>query len=45
MADLMEDPITGAVPQQEGGKKSHPKKVRIVPESLKRFREIQRSLI
>src|SRR5665647_1298986 len=41
MADLMEDPITGSVPKTEDGKKNHPKKVRIVPESLKRFREIQ----
>jgi len=41
MADLMEDPIAGSGAPQEGGKKNHPKKVRIVPESLKRFREIQ----
>ncbi len=41
MADLMEDPIAGSGAPQEGGKKNHPKKVRIIPESLKRFREIQ----
>ena len=41
MADLMEDPITGATPVQADGKKIHPKKVRIVPESLRRFREVQ----
>ncbi len=38
MSDLMEDPIAGA--SQQGSKKPHPKKVREVPESLKRFREI-----
>jgi acetyl-CoA carboxylase carboxyltransferase component len=41
MADLMEDPITGAGAPQEAGKKSHPKKVRVVPESLKKFRDIR----
>jgi len=44
MADLMEDPITGitgATPGQKDGKKPHPKKVRVVPESLKRYRDIQ----
>jgi len=40
MADLMEDPIAGASAAQAAGKKSHPKKVRVVPESLKKFREI-----
>jgi len=40
MADLMEDPLMGAGAAQETGKKSHPKKVRVVPESLKKFREI-----
>jgi len=40
MADLMEDPIAGANAAQQAGKKSHPKKVREVPESLKKFREI-----
>jgi acetyl-CoA carboxylase carboxyltransferase component len=40
MADLMEDPITGSSGAQQGGKKAHPKKVRVVPESLKKFREI-----
>jgi len=40
MADLI-DPITGAAAEpQPTGKKAHPKKVRVVPESLKRFREI-----
>ncbi len=39
MADLMEDPIAGAA--QQAGKKSHPKKVRVVPESLRKFREIR----
>jgi acetyl-CoA carboxylase carboxyltransferase component len=41
MADLMEDPIAGANAAQEAGKKSHPKKVRVVPESLKAFRDIR----
>ncbi len=41
MSDLMEDPISGTSAAQEAGKKSHPKKVRVVPESLKKFREIQ----
>ena len=41
MSDLMEDPISGPSAAQEAGKKSHPKKVRVVPESLKKFREIQ----
>jgi acetyl-CoA carboxylase carboxyltransferase component len=36
----MEDPITGSSGAQQGGKKAHPKKVRVVPESLKKFREI-----
>ncbi|HAT72183.1 MAG TPA: methylmalonyl-CoA carboxyltransferase [Elusimicrobia bacterium] len=36
----MEDPIAGASAAQAAGKKSHPKKVRVVPESLKKFREI-----
>lgn len=40
MADLMEDPIAGASANQQAGKKAHPKKVRVVPESLKKFREI-----
>jgi acetyl-CoA carboxylase carboxyltransferase component len=42
MSDLMEDPIAGAAAaaEKEAGKKSHPKKVRVVPESLKRFRDI-----
>jgi len=40
MADLMEDPIAGASAAQEAGKKAHPKKVRVVAESLKKFREI-----
>ena len=39
MSDLMEDPISGVSTEQTGGKKSHPKKVRVVSESLKRFRE------
>jgi acetyl-CoA carboxylase carboxyltransferase component len=41
MADLMEDPITGSSSAQDSGKKVHPKKVRVVPESLKKFREIR----
>ncbi len=40
MADLMEDPITGAASAQDTGKKTHPKKLRVVPESLRKFREI-----
>jgi len=40
MTDLMHDPISGAAPE-EIGKKAHPKKVRVVPESLKKFREVQ----
>ena len=43
MADLMDDPITGAAQAPDTGKKAHPKKVRVVPESLKKFREIQAS--
>ncbi|MEK7722514.1 MAG: carboxyl transferase domain-containing protein, partial [Elusimicrobiota bacterium] len=39
MADLMEDPITGASNAQDAGKKVHPKKVRVAPESLRKFRE------
>lgn len=39
MADLMEDPISGVNAEQPSGKKNHPKKVRVVSESLKRFRE------
>ncbi|MHB0996891.1 MAG: acyl-CoA carboxylase subunit beta [Elusimicrobiales bacterium] len=40
MADLI-DPITGAKEDpQPAGKKPHPKKVRVVPESLRKFREI-----
>ena len=40
MADLI-DPITGAAAEpQPTGRKAHPKKVREVPESLKKFREI-----
>jgi len=40
MADLI-DPITGtAAEPQPTGKKAHPKKIRVVPESLKKFREI-----
>jgi len=40
MADLI-DPITGtAAEPQPTGKKPHPKKIRVVPESLKKFREI-----
>ena len=38
MADLMEDPISG-VSAQPAGKKDHPKRVRVVPDSLKKFRE------
>ncbi|MCM2267316.1 MAG: acyl-CoA carboxylase subunit beta [Elusimicrobiales bacterium] len=39
----MEDPIAGgaAAAQQAAGKKTHPKKVRVVPESLRKYREIQ----
>jgi len=42
MTDLMGDPIAGAAAAaaQETGKKGHPKKIRVVPESLKKFREI-----
>ncbi|HBA59219.1 MAG TPA: methylmalonyl-CoA carboxyltransferase [Elusimicrobia bacterium] len=38
----MGDPIAGAAAAaaQETGKKGHPKKIRVVPESLKKFREI-----
>ncbi|PJA13828.1 MAG: methylmalonyl-CoA carboxyltransferase [Elusimicrobia bacterium CG_4_10_14_0_2_um_filter_56_8] len=39
MSDLIEDPISGSESQGKG-KKAHPKKVRIVPESLKRFRGV-----
>ena len=39
MTDLMDDPISGAS-AQAAGQKSHPKKIRVVPESLKKFREI-----
>ena len=39
MTDLINDPISGtSLP--EPGKKSHPKRVRMVPDSLKKFREI-----
>lgn len=40
MTDLMGDPITGAASQEPAGKKAHPKKVRVVPESLRKFREL-----
>jgi acetyl-CoA carboxylase carboxyltransferase component len=40
MADLMEDPISGAAAVPASGKKNHPKKVRVVPESLRKYREI-----
>jgi len=39
MADLMQDPISGAAIPKPGAK-NHPKKVRVVPESLKKFREL-----
>ncbi len=39
MSDLIEDPISGSA-SQGAGKKTHPKKVRIEPESLRKFREI-----
>ncbi len=40
MADII-DPITGTKEEpQPSGKKSHPKKVRVVPESLRKFREV-----
>lgn len=41
MSGLMEDPIAGA--SQKGARKPHPKKVREVPESLKKFREIRKA--
>ncbi len=40
MADLMEDPISGTTAAQGASKKAFPRKVRVVPESLKKFREI-----
>ncbi|MDD5209023.1 MAG: acyl-CoA carboxylase subunit beta [Elusimicrobiales bacterium] len=40
MTDLMGDPITGATGAESTGKKAHPKKVRVVPDTLKKFREI-----
>jgi len=39
MSDLLNDPIAGAA-AEETAKKAHPKKVRVVPESLKKYREI-----
>ncbi|MBI4801867.1 MAG: acyl-CoA carboxylase subunit beta [Elusimicrobia bacterium] len=40
MSDLIEDPIAGGSAPQAQGQKTHPKKVRVESESLKKFREI-----
>lgn len=43
MSDLREDPITGA--SLASSKKVHSKKVRVIPENLKKFREIHNTAL